>query len=95
MQSGQDQGLAARFKKAGVPRADPIELGFEPYFVYRWRTSGSWHLSAMNKQRGYDELAKRVDRGPPIESLEPYWPLDYGRAAIGQATPSWNRDQAR
>lgn len=87
MQSGQDQGLAKRFQDVGVRRADPIALGFAPYFVYRWGTSDSWHLSAMDKQRGYDELARHLHAGPPIEHIRPYWPLDYGRARIGRPTP--------
>ena len=80
MQSGQDQGLAARFRaldRETPMTADPIGLGFEPFLVYRWETSGSWHLSALDRRRGYQRLARSRHDGPPIEQIEPYWPRDY------------------
>ena len=89
MQSGQDQGLASRFEQAGIGKADPLALGFAPYLVYRWSTTGSWHLSALNKRTGYDQLAEHAYEGPPIQKLEPNWPRDYGKAKLGHATPPW------
>lgn len=93
-QSGQDQGLARRFRRAKIPRANPIQLGFDPYFVYRWGSSGSWHLSAMDVREGYDRLAKQRHKGRPIERILPSWPVDYSRAAAGQATPKLELDSA-
>jgi len=94
MQSGQDQGLAKRFKQAGVARTDPITLGFDAYFVQRWGSTRSWHLSVMDVRRGYDGLAQHTHQGPPISELKPCWPLDYGKAKAGQLTPRWSRENA-
>lgn len=80
MQSGQDQALAGRFhrqRESGLA-ADPIELGFEPFLVYRWETTGSWHLSALDRRRGYQRLARQRHQGPPIEAIRPCWPREYG-----------------
>ncbi len=52
--NGEDQALAGRLKEAGVPQADPIELGFQPFYIYPWST-GQWHLSSMGR-RGYQRL---------------------------------------
>lgn len=87
MQSGQDQGLAARFRAAGVSSADPIALGFEPYLVYRWATTGSWHISALPRDTGYQRLATRITPAPPIATLQPFWPRDYRQAKVGEAVP--------
>jgi hypothetical protein len=76
MQSGQDQGLARRFRRAGVPQADPTAEG-EPYLIYRWSATGSWHLSAMERKTGYDRLAVHRHHGPPIKTIRPEWPREY------------------
>jgi hypothetical protein len=67
MQSGQDQALTA----------DPVELGFAPYYFYRWGTVKSYHLSAMDRKQGYARLADKGHRGPRIEAIEPRWARDY------------------
>lgn len=64
MNNGEDQGLAARLKAAGAAEADPIRLGFEPFYVYRWGASpgggaGGWHLSGLGPA-GYERLAARA-----------------------------------
>lgn len=77
MQSGQDQGLASRLKANKVPAFDPLELGFSPYFFYRWGSSRSYHLSAMDRKLGYDRLAERAQCRPILETIEPRWNRDY------------------
>ena len=53
--NGEDQALARRLKRAGVREADPIRLGFSPFYVYPWGTGGGWHLSGMGSS-GYRRL---------------------------------------
>jgi hypothetical protein len=86
MQSGQDQALAGRLKAAGVPFADPIQAGFAPYFFYRWSSSRSYHLSAMDRKQGYERLAERVKDLPFMHALEPQWNQDY--IALAQSLSS-------
>ncbi|MDZ7619898.1 MAG: hypothetical protein U1E05_23100, partial [Patescibacteria group bacterium] len=64
MNNGEDQGFAARLKAAGAIEADPICLGFQPFYVYRWGTApgvtaGGWHLSGLGPA-GYEKLAARA-----------------------------------
>ncbi len=89
MQSGQDQALATRFRSrnpGAASTADPIALGFDPFLVYRWATTRSWHISALGRRRGYQRLAQQRHRGPPIEQIQPCWPRDYSNARPGECT---------
>lgn len=45
----EDQALMRRFESLGVTQADPIALGFRPFYVYAWGDAArSWgHLSGM------------------------------------------------
>jgi len=88
MQSGQDQGLAARFADLGADEADPLAFGFEPYLLYRWGSTGSWHLSALDKREGYARLGRYRPDGPTIERLAPCWSRDYRRVVPAQDTSS-------
>jgi len=54
MNNGEDQALAARLRDAGTPIADPMRLGYRPFYVYVW--SGGNHLSGMGPD-GYERLA--------------------------------------
>ena len=56
--NGEDQGLAGRFEAAGVTQADPISLGFDPFYVYQW-DNGGYHLSNLGPQ-GYRRLGMRL-----------------------------------
>jgi hypothetical protein len=56
--NGEDQALARRLQRAGVPQADPIRLGMKPFYVYCWGSGDGWHLSGMGPD-GYQRL-----RGP-------------------------------
>jgi len=53
--NGEDQGLARRLKRAEVESADPIQLGMQPFYVYRWGNGSGWHLSGMGRD-GYRRL---------------------------------------
>ncbi len=55
LSNGEDQGLARRFVAAGITAADPIGLGFRPFYVYRWGSAGSAHLSGLGPE-GYTKL---------------------------------------
>ncbi|NQU20966.1 MAG: glycosyltransferase family 2 protein [Candidatus Nealsonbacteria bacterium] len=72
MQSGQDQALAARFRKAGVRVAS---LGGVPSYVYRWFTyENARHISALGKdgyeRRGQEPIVRR-------EVVVPGWGRDW------------------
>lgn len=73
MSNGEDQGLAARLAAAGTPQADPAALGFEPFYVYRWGSSGSvgrgWHLSGLGPA-GYERLGAMTGRRSDIQDLK-------------------------
>ncbi len=56
MNNGEDRRLARRFDRANTTQADPIALGWEPFYVYPWGTSQGWHLSGMGND-GYRRLA--------------------------------------
>jgi hypothetical protein len=44
----EDQGLLKKFEQADVRQADPIALGFRPFYVYLWgQQSQSYHISGM------------------------------------------------
>ena len=68
--NGEDQALARRFQRAGVGEADPIRLGFRPFYVYAWGTSGSWHLSGMGRQ-GYQRLGGLRGRNTTLQIADP------------------------
>jgi glycosyltransferase involved in cell wall biosynthesis len=53
--NGEDQALARRMLRAGVRPADPIGLGYEPFYVFRRGNSDGWHLSSMGRD-GYRQL---------------------------------------
>ena len=59
--NGEDQDFARRLMQAGIPWADPIALGFPPFYVYRLGNSAGYHLSCLGP-RGYEHLAARAHR---------------------------------
>ena len=66
MNNGEDQGFAARLRAAGANEADPLRLGFEPFYIYRWGNAGcrpaaGWHLSGLGPA-GYEKLGIRARR---------------------------------
>ncbi len=68
MSNGEDQGLAARFTAAGLAAADPMTLGFRPFYVYRWGKAGGWHLSGLGP-RGYAKLGTMAANHEPQAAL--------------------------
>ena len=65
--NGEDQRFAARLKRAGVAESDPIKLGFEPFYIYRWGP-GTFHLSGMGPENsGYKRLAARPSAAAELE----------------------------
>jgi hypothetical protein len=78
MNNGEDQALAARFVQARTPQADPICLGYQPFYVYVWG-SGS-HLSGMGPD-GYRSLgALAVERTAVLPADPPG--IDLGNPRI-------------
>lgn len=68
MQSGQDQALAARFKKAGIVPVSPVppaDTTLPPSYIYRWHTyPNARHISALGKdgyERRGNELVEHMD----------------------------------
>lgn len=65
MQSGQDQGLLQRFRRAGLKKAQSET----PTYIYRWCTiPGHRHISAQSKRYGY-ELTMAEIPWQPVEGL--------------------------
>jgi len=88
MQSGQDQALAARFRRAGIKPVSPSELLANPStptdidrscltlpsYVYRWHTyPGARHISALGKD-GYERRGQE-----PVEH-------------VNRIIPAWSRN---
>ena len=81
MQSGQDQALAARFKRAGIKPISPREIVDAPAssivlpsYIYRWHTyPNARHISALGKD-GYERRGEE-----PVEH-------------VARITPCWSRD---
>ena len=72
MQSGQDQALAGRFKKAGISVASPDGT---PSFIYCWHSyPGARHLSAMGhlgyERRGEEAIVRQ-------QLIVPRWSRDW------------------
>ncbi len=75
MQSGQDQGLLARFKSVKLRRGNPLQFDPRPSYVYRWFTTPSrWHLSALG-EGGYEQLGERPVE--PVNGWRPGWDRDW------------------
>ena len=80
----EDQGLAKKFEQLGVTQADPIALGFRPFYVYPWaEMARSWgHLSGLGGRawekigRYVIEPAELVPSDPPGMDLLHPWILD-------------------
>jgi hypothetical protein len=53
MNNGEDQALAARFVRARTSQADPVGLGYQPFYIYIWGSGP--HLSGMGPD-GYRTL---------------------------------------
>jgi len=73
MQSGQDQGLATRMKRIGIPQASPTG---RPSFVHRWGTiRNPRHLSAMGRggyeRRGQEKIVRQ------LKPIQPGWTKDW------------------
>jgi len=66
--NGEDQELAARLARTHVGHADPIRLGFRPFYVYRW--AGGWHLSNLGL-RGYQRLGALRGGKTPLVAADP------------------------
>lgn len=83
IQSGQDKGLLASLLDAGTGYCDPLALGHLPFFVYRWKTVETKHLSTHPGDTGYFGLDKFVDRQQyKITKIWPSWPCDYAEMAM-------------
>ena len=93
MQSGQDQALAERFKRAAIRAASPSDivpnddasarscgyLGL-PSFIYRWHTyPGARHISAMGKD-GYQRRGE--EPVAHISCLAPGWSAPWDALAL-------------
>jgi hypothetical protein len=75
--NGEDQDIAHRLMAAGIEEADPIALGFDPFYVYPW--GGPNHFSGMG-ERGYVKAA-RVPSGKN-ESIPIGWSRQWDKMPI-------------
>ena len=78
MNNGEDQDLARRLTRAGILSTDPIQLGYQPFYVYNLGGAAGYHLSYM-KQDGYRQLGER-----PVQKAVPKitWEQDYANPRI-------------
>lgn len=70
MNNGEDQALARRLERLGVCQADPLALGFRPFYVYTW--GGGWHLSNLGAD-GYRRLGGLYGEKTRIPVADPPW----------------------
>jgi hypothetical protein len=75
LNNGEDQALASRLLAAGTSQADPMKLGFRPFYVYTW--GNGQHLSGMGPN-GYQRLGRRrvtkttiLPHDPPLDLENP------------------------
>lgn len=79
MQSGQDQKLGGRLRRAGAAFASPTPAG-RASFVLRWGTVKTPHLSAMSRNNGYERRAnEEIIR--QTEPIRPAWSQDWVKKA--------------
>ena len=96
MQSGQDQALAGRFKKAGINSVSPSEFvtpstnssdadRFQlalPSYIYRWHTyPGARHISALGKD-GYHLRGK--ERFEHVDHVVSCWSKEWLERVVVQ-----------
>ncbi len=55
MDNGEDQALGGRLRGQGTRETDPMQWGFEPFYIYPWVTDATRHLSGMGTE-GYRRL---------------------------------------
>jgi glycosyltransferase involved in cell wall biosynthesis len=67
--NGEDQELARRISRRRIPEADPIMLGFLPFYIYQWGGPG-YHISALGDS-GYDRLGLAPRRKTPVAPADP------------------------
>ena len=67
--SGEDQAFGGRMVRANILAQDPC-VEWPPYFVHRWSTSGSWHLSAYGSA-GYERVGQFAQSAYQVEELKP------------------------
>lgn len=80
MQSGQDQALASRFKRAGIRVGSPDG---PPSYIYRWHTyPNARHISALGKD-GYHRRGEEAI--VHVDCLEPGWKRDWTALASALA----------
>jgi len=76
--NGEDQALARRLRQARQQTADPCQLGFRPFYIYRWGNSAGYHLSGMGP-KGYRKLAAGAAKKATLDIT---WPRDYRNPTI-------------
>ncbi|NLY00864.1 MAG: glycosyltransferase family 2 protein [Rhodopirellula sp.] len=78
MNNGEDQQFAGRMSEANIRWADPVALGFQPFYIYSLGQAAGYHLSNLGPH-GYEKLAARESH--PCR-LVIAWPRDYSRPRI-------------
>jgi len=84
MQSGQDQTMENAFKKTGMRDVRSIK-NEELFYIYRWSSTGSYHLSTYGWNRGFANCAsfvkkKQIKSGEYI--IKPNWKNAYDKLYI-------------
>ena len=97
MQSGQDQALAARFKRAGIKAVSPSELVTQtsqssaigdffslvaiPSYIYRWHTYPGARHISAMGKDGYQRRAQEPI--VPVHRITPCWSREWTGSAPG------------
>ena len=75
----EDQEFMWRMEKAGVTRADPIALGYQPFYVYPWgNLSGGPHISGMltgrdNGEKAWQRMGMIEMQPATVTPTDPPW----------------------
>ena len=68
--NGEDRLLARRLRRLGVAEADPVALGFAPFYV--WGPGGDPHLSAAGAgNTGYEKWGRREVQNATVTPADP------------------------
>lgn len=70
MDNGEDQDLARRMSRSGVAWADPIALGFLPFYVYNLTGEGGYRASSLGPN-GYRRLNLRPAAKAKLQITRP------------------------
>ena len=85
IQSGQDQGLLARFRQQQLVCSDPLKYDPRPSYLYRWHTAHRHHLSVLGPG-GFEQLGSL--EAPFVGRVTPSWSVDWAALVLERTQDS-------